>query len=407
MLKLSIVIKYYLLSFLLIDSISGFVRIYLGISNPIFNIGYWIRGPILILLFFYYLIQLKNRKLFIDEFISLIIFAYFIFNLFLNYTIAPSSRMFTENIPYILRQQFLLFLLVFIRNRMELDESLTRKVIYFNFIIFAINLFIGYMFGFGLEVYEFSNTSKGMFQSGNPVSILNLIFFTFFILDGKFRKRIVPIAITLFNGFVIASKSVFGFIIPIFFALRRKALSINKLIFYTLLIFSIIITFSSIIDITMDAYETRFGVNINKSIDVTTKIGGLYKSEIMNSIASINFRRYASLNVQMEESLSNYNTFLIGKSLVGQNVFWEKRGEFRFKNSSMDFFDFFFKYGLIGTVLFIFLLMKDIMPAIKKSITRDKVVISLFFVYSFFGGHVIDSVTSGSFFYYYLAKIKS
>ncbi len=407
MLKLSIVIKYYLLSFLLIDSISGFVRIYLGISNPIFNIGYWIRGPILILLFFYYLIQLKNRKLFIDEFISLIIFAYFIFNLFLNYTIAPSSRMFTENIPYILRQQFLLFLLVFIRNRMELDESLTRKVIYFNFIIFAINLFIGYMFGFGLEVYEFSNTSKGMFQSGNPVSILNLIFFTFFILDGKFRKRIVPIAITLFNGFVIATKSIFGFIIPIFFALRRKALSINKLIFYTLLIFSIIITFSSIIDITMDAYETRFGVNINKSIDVTTKIGGLYKSEIMNSIASINFRRYASLNVQMEESLSNYNTFLIGKSLVGQNVFWEKRGEFRFKNSSMDFFDFFFKYGLIGTVLFIFLLMKDIMPAIKKSITRDKVVISLFFVYSFFGGHVIDSVTSGSLFYYYLAIIKS
>ena len=104
----------------------------------------------------------------------------------------------------------------------------------------------------------------------------------------------------------------------------------------------------------MDAYETRFGVNINKSIDVTTKIGGLYKSEIMNSIASINFRRYASLNVQMEESLSNYNTFLIGKSLVGQNVFWEKRGEFRFKNSSMDFFDFFFKYGLIGTVLLFF-----------------------------------------------------
>ena len=296
MLKLSIVIKYYLFSFLLIDSISGFVRIYLGISNPIFNIGYWIRGPILILLFFYYLIQLKNRKLFIDEFISLIIFAYFIFNLFLNYTIAPSSRMFTENIPYILRQQFLLFLLVFIRNRMELDESLTRKVIYFNFIIFAINLFIGYMFGFGLDAYDFIDTSKGMFQSGNPVSILNLIFFTFFILDGKFRKRFVPIAITLFNGFVIASKSIFGFIIPIFFALKRKALGINKLIFYTILILSIIITFSSIIDITMDAYETRFGVNINKSIDAAAKVAGLYNSKIMNSIASINFRRYASLN---------------------------------------------------------------------------------------------------------------
>ena len=109
----------------------------------------------------------------------------------------------------------------------------------------------------------------------------------------------------------------------------------------------------------------------------------------------------------MEESFSNFNTFLFGKSLVGQNLFWEQRGEFWFKNASMDFFDFFFKYGLIGTVLFIFLLMKGVMPAMKKSITRDKVAIFLFFVYSFFGGHVIDSVTSGSLFYYFLAKIKS
>ena len=49
MLPLPVIIKFYMLTFLLIDSISGFIRIYLEITNPIFNIGYWIRGPILFL----------------------------------------------------------------------------------------------------------------------------------------------------------------------------------------------------------------------------------------------------------------------------------------------------------------------------------------------------------------------
>jgi len=404
MLKLSIVIKYYLLSFLLIDSISGFVRIYLGISNPIFNIGYWIRGPILILFIFYYLNQIKKQKLFLDELLTIILFVYFIFNMFFNYFYLSSPRMFSENIPYILRQQFLLFLLVFIRNRIELDDSFTRKVIYFNFMILSINLFVGYIFSFGLEAYNFSDTSKGMFQGGNPVSILNLIFFTFFILDGKFRKRFVPIAITLFNGFVIASKSVFGFIIPIFFALRRKALSINKLIFYTLFIFTIIITFTSLIDKAMDTYETRFGININKSIAAAKKVGGLYENKIFNSISSINFRRYASLNEQMRGSFSNQNNFLFGVSFTGQRLFWEKRGELYIRHASMDFFDFFFKYGLIGLMLFIMILFKNYRIIIKKAFTKEGIIIGLFLLYAFFGGHVIDSVTAGSLFYFFLAK---
>ena len=407
MLRLSVIIKYYLLTFLLIDAFSGFIRIYLGISNPLFNIGYWIRGPILALFFFFYIYQIKKQTMFMDELLVIILFFYFCFNTLFNYLIYPSPRILIENLPYLLRQQFLLFLFVFIKNRMVIDKSFTSKVIHYNFIVFVLSLFIGYVFGFGLESYRFSGTSKGMFQGGNPVSILNLIFFTYFILDGALRKKIVPVALTIFNGFVIASKSVFGFIIPIFFALRRRALSVNKLIFYNAFILIMIFSFSYLTDKAVEAYEARFGLNINKSIAAAEKVGGLYNNSMMNKIASLNFRRYASLNEQMEESFSHFNTFFLGKGLAGQNVFWEKRGEFWFKNSSMDFFDFFFKYGLIGIILFIILLLRDIQPAIKKSITRDKVVIFLFFVYSFFGGHVIDSVTSGSLFYYYLAIIKS
>ena len=289
---------------------------------------------------------------------------------------------------------------------MHVDESLTRKIIYINFIVFTLNLFFGYVFGLGLESYRFSQTTKGMFQGGNPVSILNLVFFTYFILDNKFRKQIIPIAITLFNGFAIASKSIFGFIIPIFFALKRKALSVNKLIFYTSFVFLLIFSFTTLIDKTIESYESRFGINIQKSINATEKVGGLYQTKILNNIASINFRRYASLNEQMRTSFLDIKTLLIGESLAGQNIFWEERGEWGFKSASMDFFDFFFKFGLIGTVIFIFLLLNQLMAQFIKLAIRDRMVLILFFAYSFFGGHVIDSVTSGSLFYFFIAKAK-
>ena len=405
MIRLSAIIKYYLYFFLLIDAFSGFIRIYSGITNPIFNIGYWVRGPILILLLYYYLIQLKKRKLFIDEFLALIIFAYFIFNLFLNYTIMPSSRMIIENIPYILRQQFLIFLLVYIRNRLTFSDALVKKVIMINFSVLTLNLVIGYFLGFGLESYRFSGTSKGMFQGGNPVSILNLVFFTFFLMDGALRKKFIPILLTFFNGFVIASKSIFGFIIPIFFALKRRYLSLNKIIFYNILAIIILFSFDYMSNKAVELYEKRFGLNISKSIAAAERVGGLYDNQTLNNVASINFRRYASMNIQMEESWKGFNSTIFGISLAGQNIFWEKRGEFIFRHASMDFFDFFFKYGIIGTVLFTMILFKNYNLYISKIFSRDGLVFTLFFLYAFFGGHVIDSVTSGSLFFFFLGKI--
>ena len=405
MIKLSVIIKYYLYFFLLIDAFSGFIRIYSGVTNPIFNIGYWVRGPILVLLLYYYLIQLKKRKLFIDEFLALVIFAYFIFNLFLNYTIMPSSRMIIENIPYILRQQFLIFLLVYIRNRLTFSDALVKKVVMINFSILTLNLLIGYFLGFGLESYRFSGTSKGMFQGGNPVSILNLVFFTFFLMDGALRKKFIPILLTFFNGFVIASKSIFGFIIPIFFALKRRYLSLNKIVFYNILAIIILFSFDYMSNKAIELYEKRFGLNITKSIAAAEKVGGLYDNQTLNNVASVNFRRYASMNIQMEESWKGFNSTIFGISLAGQNIFWEKRGEFIFRHASMDFFDFFFKYGIIGTVLFIMILFKNFNLYVSKIFSRDGLVFTLFFLYAFFGGHVIDSVTSGSLFFFFLGKI--
>ena len=395
-------------SFLFIDAISGFVRVYLGLTNPLFNIGYWVRGPIVILFFFYYSYKLFNRnKLYFDEVISLIIFLFFIFNATFNYGIHLSTNMLISDITYILRLQFLFFLFVFLKNRMTLSLTLTKKVIQLNFITFVLSLMAGFFFGFGLEAYRFEGTSKGMFQGGNPVSILNLVFFTYFLLDGNLRRKLIPVLFTVLNAFIIASKSVFGFIFPIFFALKRRALSLNKIMIYNIIAILGIFCLTFMLENAKDMYENRFGLNINKSIAAAEKVGGLYKNDTMNKIASINFRRYASLNTQMKESFSNSKVFLIGTSFSGQNLFWQQRGEFWFTNCSMDFFDFFFKYGIIGIFLLMFFLCRGLIPSMLKASSRDNIAILLFLGYSFFGGHVIDSVTSGSLFYYLLAKMKS
>jgi len=315
--------------------------------------------------------------------------------------------MLISDITYILRLQFLFFLFVFLKNRMTLSLTLTKKVIQLNFITFVLSLMAGFLFGFGLEAYRFEGTSKGMFQGGNPVSILNLVFFTYFLLDGNLRRKLIPVLFTVLNAFIIASKSVFGFIFPIFFALKRRALSLNKIMIYNIIAILGIFCLTFMLENAKDLYENRFGLNINKSIAAAEKVGGLYKNDTMNKIASINFRRYASLNTQMKESFSNSKVFLIGTSFSGQNLFWQQRGEFWFTNCSMDFFDFFFKYGIIGIFLLIFFLCRGLIPSMLKASSRDNIAILLFLGYSFFGGHVIDSVTSGSLFYYLLAKMKS
>lgn len=404
MLNLNILVRYYLYTFLLIDALSGFIRVYIGLTNPILNIGFWIRGPLLLLFILYYSFQLRYERIFKDELLSIILFLYLIFNVLFNYFLNPSERLIFENIPYLLRFQFLIFLFVYLRNRFFFSEKTLKKIMLINFSVLSMNLFFGYFLGFGLEAYRFSGTSKGMFQGGNPVSILNLIFFSFYLMDDKIRKRIVPISISFLNGFIIASKSIFGFIIPIFFVLKRRYLSLNKLIFYTTSSFILLLSFSTISEKAIELYEKRFGLNIQKSISAAEKVGGLYQNKAINSIASVNFRRYASMNIQLKESLTEFQKIIFGVSFAGQKIFWEKRGEFIFKHASMDFFDFVFKFGFVGLLLYAPIIFWNYKLSFNFMFKRDGLVVILFLLYAFFGGHVIDSVTSGTLFYIFIAK---
>ena len=403
MIKISNIIKYYLFWFLLIDAISGFTRIYLGITNPLFNIGFWIRGPILVLFIIYYINRLKKGEIYFDEFCAIILFIYFIINMLINFKLGLSNRFLSENFPYLLRLQFLIFFFVYVKNRSFELFDLKEKIIFYNFIIFSSSIIIGYLFGFGLESYRFEGTSKGMFQGGNSASVLNLIFFSFYILNYKFRRSFIPVLICCFNGFIIASKSIFGFIIPILFLILRNFTNQNKLLFIIPLFLTIAVFRTPIADLINDSYQKRFGINIEKSMKAAEKVGGLSKNQTLNLATSFTFRRSASLINQMEKSFSDKFVFIIGSSFTGQNIFWENRGEFWFKNASMDFFDFFFKFGIIGIFLLLLILLNNF-KFFDRANLGNSITMYLFILYAFFGGHVIDSVTAGSLFYYLLAE---
>jgi len=69
----------------------------------------------------------------------------------------------------------------------------------------------------------------------------------------------------------------------------------------------------------------------------------------------------------------------------------------------MDFFDFFFKFGTIGIILLLIILLNKF-QFYKPGNLNNSITLYLFILYAFFGGHVIDSVTAGSLFYYFLAE---
>ena len=111
-------------------------------------------------------------------------FMFFVMSTIIHFLYHFSTSMFIEDATYILRFQFLLFLFVYIKNRMNLNSDFSKKVVSINFSVFVINLLVGHVFGIGLEAYRFEGTSKGMFQEESCFNI-KLNFFTYFLLDGN------------------------------------------------------------------------------------------------------------------------------------------------------------------------------------------------------------------------------
>jgi len=112
----------------------------------------------------------------------------------------------------------------------------------------------------------------------------------------------------------------------------------------------------------------------------------------------ITYRRIFAAKEQVIESVKHPIYLMFGIGKAGQEEFWIKQGS-SYHDASMDFFDIQFQYGLIGLIIISYPIMKILFSLLRNK-NKDFLIISfiIMFFYSFFGGHVIESTTSGTFF---------
>jgi len=393
------IILLYLYFFLILDLLLGFLLKYLNLSFLI-NPGQIIRGILLIslLIVFFFDIQ-KNINL--TSVYSLLLICYFLIFLFILIIRFKSPLLFFNEFSHISKILFIIILIAFISKHHKYFFSKLSKIIQYNFIIFSSAIIFGYFTRVGLSTYSYiEGSSKGMFYGGNPVSILSLVFFTYYLFNLRFKtQNITYLCIALFNIHIISTKAVF--VVPLitmfylFDKFIKEKLSKKLIVVFAITPFIIIGYFLLIPKIT-DLYETRYSRLIERSYRVYKRRERVFNTPITAPLEMIAYRRPMAAKMQFSEIFQNPQFIFIGYGHTGQKDFWIKQ-KMRYHDASMDFFDMFFQYGIFGSFLVFIIIFQTVFRlGFDMQTDRDTIIVMLIFLYSFFGGHVISASTSGT-----------
>lgn len=366
------------------------------------NPGQIVRGSLLLLLLIGFFYDLQQRITWIRKYFILLICFFIVFLSILFIRFKSFSLVF-EELSYINKILFILFLLYYVRKNHEYFLNNLKRIIQINFIIFSFSIIFGYFSQIGLSTYSYiEDTSKGMFYGGNPVSILGIVFFTYYLFSRHFNfKNILYTCIALFNIHIISTIAVF--IVPIiilfylYVRLIKAKFSKKVIIGFTLIPF-ILISYLYIAPRIIELYENRYKKVIERSYRIYLRKERVFETPITAPFEMVAYRRAMAAKTQTMFIFENPQFLLLGLGRTGQKDFWIERNS-RHGDSSMDFFDVFFKYGILGSFFIFILILKPIFYIIKnRQADRVSIVILIMFLYSFFGGHVIGSATSGTMF---------
>jgi len=389
----------YFYTFLILDSIQGFLLKYLNL-DLFLNPGQIIRGLFLILLFIVFLKDIQKRIRPISKYYILLICFFGFFLVVLFFRFFSLSRLLDES-THIFKILFILFLIYYVFKHHEYFLNKLDKIIRINFIVFSFFLILGYITHKGLTTYSYiESTSKGFFYGGNPVSILSLVFFTYYLFKFRFRiENILFVCIALFNIHIISTKAVL--IVPLIFMLYlldkffRERLS-KKVTFAFFLIPFFIASFFLVGPEIIDIYESRYSKVVERSYRTFQRRERVFESPITAPLEMIAYRRPMAAKIQFSELLEKPSFLFLGFGKTGQEDFWIKR-ESPYHNASMDFFDVIFQYGIFGGFLIYVVIFSTVFKILLNIQTdRNSIIVILIFLYSFFGGHVIASTTSGT-----------
>ena len=259
-----------------------------------------------------------------------------------------------------------------------------NKIVIYNFWITFTTLLISNYFEISSSTYTVNGVeigSKGLLQGGNIMSVLGVVFYTYFLFG---KKSKVLLLLSLVLVVLLQTKAIFIVVIVTFVFLLNNVFYSKKIFVAISILIILLIPFISEIFIYLKTIYVNSGFYIilkHQNMDILDS----------NLIENLYFenRRVLDTIEQFFYQFTDVFRVLFGVGSSGQIVFWN-RDSLTF--SGMDISDFIFRYGLIGGALFFFVFILPMKNYYKEyGLTVNFAVLFFIYFYSALGGYVITS----------------
>ncbi len=393
------VVLYYLYLFIALDMVMGFTLIYLGLQKSLLiNPGQLVRSIILLLLLGDLLTDAwaKLNRLNGVVLLAILYFVFYVLVIFLKNN--PAGMWFIE-LNNVSKLIFLLLLIYYVNKHKSWFLARIDKIMIISFGLLTLNLFIGFFGGAGISTYGAgTSATKGLLYGGNAVSVLSLVYFIYYffnIQDDSKAKYLAVIAI--FDIYIVGTKTIF--IVPVVmlvYLFTKIKWTATKIIISIAIIVPLVIAGIIVIaPIVTQIFQARYLNMLQRTGIVAgntpTAPGGIGE-------AILAYRRVAFAVTQLQYQFQHAGGVIFGYGSAGQHQFWTDKNFF-YTFAAMDFFDFLFEYGVVGSLLFYTPIFYAFYRVIKHwEFTPVSVSFIFIFLYSFFGGYVIYGLTAGTMF---------
>ena len=393
--KFDSIFKIFLYSSPVIDLLTSLC---LNIFNLNITIGIIIRMLFLLFVFMYAFFikhQITKKKIFY----LIVLGIYLCLNCITSIKELGLSSYITE-LQFIIRIFYLPIILICLNN---VEINISKKDLIFVTSIYMSLILIPDILGLSFNAYTQGKVGTiGWFNSANEISAIIAITMPFmldYLINSKnnYLYRILLLILILYTSLSIGSK------IPII-ALGISSLYIlikfihnlyitkakEKLITVILCLITVII--SALIIIPKTNFYKNIEIHLN-FLEINT-VGDAFSYKFLNRFIFSDRLDLLKDNTNIYLN-SSPDSYLLG---IGYNQ------NINAKIIEMDFFDILYRTGIIGCILFLIIIAKNLNFKTKDNIT--KLSIFIMFIISFLAGHVFLA-PAVSIYYLYLTKIKS
>lgn len=384
------IIYIYVKYFILLDIIVGFSINYLGTEGSL-HPGLLIRGALLALLVIDLLSSLNSNKSKSKNLIILFLI-FTTLSICINTLLRLNYNFFVHEIINVSKPIFIILLSHYIYRHKLYFKSKINDILKTNYWVFTINIVFSFFTGLGISTYDnVAGSTKGFLDAGNSASILALIFLIYFLFENRITKieKIFYLLLSITVIYMVGTKVIF--LVPIvlliymlmaLFRSRQQRLLKSAVVLIPSVLILIIVV-PDLLNILLPRYLPMLK-NLNLA-----NIGQITFYDFL-----MTYRRTYYAIEQTIFQFSDFVVLLFGVGDTGQTEFWKGYG---FKFAGMDYFDFLFQYGLICFGFLIYYTTKAIrLSFLNKNEISIQLCLIFIVLYSFFGGYVLYSLTSGT-----------